>query len=128
MILLEKAQGKTSFKLTPTYSEGVVANLPAFVNLILNRRIWKKAPFKVQEILFESLAKLVTTHEYAAFNVLRFRSAKVMDKMIMMFQREEHTLPLSLAPSFITILRYIMTDPPCAEDLNVRLVFVLFLF
>lgn len=110
---------KTGPKLTQTYADGVVANLPAFINLILNRRIWKKASFQVQEILFESLAKLVTTHEHAAFNVIRFRSANVMDKLILMFQDEERNLPLSLATSFITIIRHIMTDPPCADDLSV---------
>jgi len=118
MITSEKTK-PTVLKLTPTYADGVVANLPAFINLILNRRIWKKASFQVQEILFETLAKLVTTHEHAAFNVIRFRSANVMEKLVMMFQQEERSLPLSLAPSFITIIRHIMTDPPCAEDLSV---------
>ena len=117
MIAFDKAKGKLTVQPPTTYFEGVITNLPAFVNLILDRRIWKKAPLRVQEILYESLAKLVTTHELAAFNVFRFRSANVSDKLLMMFQGED-SLPLSLAPSFITIIRSTMTDPS-VDDLGV---------
>jgi hypothetical protein len=41
------------------FSDGVVANLPAFVHLILNRKLWGSASVSVQEIVFESLARCV---------------------------------------------------------------------
>jgi len=47
----------SSSELSVVFTDGVVANLPAFVHLVLNRQVWKKAPEQVQEILFESLAR-----------------------------------------------------------------------
>jgi hypothetical protein len=111
-------QNKGSMKLqqTTTFAEGVVSNLPAFMYLILNRNIWKKAELSVQRMLYESLAKLVTTHEHATFNILRFREANVMEELLFMFQREAENLHHSLATALISVLRAIMNDPPCVED------------
>jgi hypothetical protein len=39
------------------FSDGVVANLPALIHLILNRKLWSDASVRVQEIVFESLAR-----------------------------------------------------------------------
>ena len=49
----------SAFGPSIVFSDGVVANLPAFVHLILNRKLWGSASVSVQEIVFESLARCV---------------------------------------------------------------------
>jgi hypothetical protein len=55
----EHAFASAAFGPSIVFSDGVVANLPAFVHLILNRKLWGSASVSVQEIVFESLARCV---------------------------------------------------------------------
>ncbi|ELR13959.1 Beige/BEACH domain containing protein [Acanthamoeba castellanii str. Neff] len=114
----EHAFASAAFGPSIVFSDGVVANLPAFVHLILNRKLWGSASVSVQEIVFESLARLVANHEQASFNIMRFREAGLIDIFMRMFKEEADTLCIGFAPTLMVILRSIMTDPPYLTDLQ----------
>jgi hypothetical protein len=61
----------------------------------------------------------VTNHEQAAFNIMRFREAGLIDIFMRMFKEEADTLCIGFAPTLMVILRSIMTDPPHLADLQV---------
>lgn len=114
--------GVTKSQRVPTYSSGVISNLPAFKNLLLDWKIWERSSPSVQKLLFRSLADLVATHELAAFNIKRFRQANVIEGFFRTLrQSDEEPFPLSLGPSIVTILRSVMTDSPSVKDLQVYL-------
>ncbi len=50
-------------------------------------RVWNAAPLRYQRLLFASLAELVSTHEYAAFNADRLREINLIDTLYDLMQR-----------------------------------------
>jgi hypothetical protein len=125
---IDEAMLSTVFRLvglkksmrTPTYSTGVVANLSAFKYILLDWNIWQRTTFPVQKLLFETLAELVSIHEYSAFNIRRFREANVVPTLFHIFREHQDSLPVGLGPYFITIIRSTMSEPPTAADLKVH--------
>eukprot|EP01119_Soliformovum_irregulare_P013684 TRINITY_DN3666_c2_g1_i3.p1 TRINITY_DN3666_c2_g1~~TRINITY_DN3666_c2_g1_i3.p1 ORF type:complete len:2431 (-),score=776.48 TRINITY_DN3666_c2_g1_i3:1776-9068(-) len=112
--------GLTRSQRNPSFSNGVITNLPAFKYLILDWVIWKRATASVQKLLFKSLADLVdSTHELSTFNIRRFREAKVMEIFFRMFQ--EFEIPGFLRSDLTIILKSIMSDPPSTSDLQMIL-------
>lgn len=101
-----------------TFTTGVVSNFPAFQHLLLDWQIWRRASFGVQQILFKTLAELVSSHEHSKFHVQQLRQAKALEQFFHIFK--EYDVPLSLGPYFITIIRSLMSDPPTRNDLLVN--------
>jgi len=101
-----------------TYSVGVLTNIYAFKQLLLDWRIWTNADHSVRKQLFESLANIVTEGpaNIVNFNISMFREAQVRNSLLLLFQQDEAMLSRSLEPALIKILRAVLEKEPSSSD------------
>eukprot|EP01114_Cavostelium_apophysatum_P014246 TRINITY_DN3646_c0_g1_i2.p1 TRINITY_DN3646_c0_g1~~TRINITY_DN3646_c0_g1_i2.p1 ORF type:complete len:2996 (+),score=922.89 TRINITY_DN3646_c0_g1_i2:247-9234(+) len=103
-----------------TYSGGVISNLLAFKNFLLDWKIWSRAQITIQKLLFESLAEAVSSNSMAAFNIKRFREAGVLELTFELF-RDNTAMSPDLGTYLISIVKSILADPPSTADIQIIL-------
>eukprot|EP01122_Echinamoeba_exundans_P007392 TRINITY_DN2266_c0_g1_i1.p1 TRINITY_DN2266_c0_g1~~TRINITY_DN2266_c0_g1_i1.p1 ORF type:complete len:3279 (+),score=338.37 TRINITY_DN2266_c0_g1_i1:138-9974(+) len=114
--------GLVKSKKRGTFSEGMIKNVEALHFLLLDWKIWSRAPEPVKVLLFRSLAEVASTSEHAQFNVSQLRTVKIRTLILMML--EEDDFPFNVAQSVVRLLQCLMHDPWNVADIKAIFRFV----
>lgn len=98
---------------------GVVTNTEALRSLLLDWRIWSRAPVSVQSSLFVNLRALVQNNVHAELNVLQLRRANLLDHILFMFHNQEYYAPVVAGP-LGDLVGCTLCKPPSSAELKVR--------
>lgn len=108
--------GVTRSKKRLTFSDSIIGNAEVLQHLLLDWKIWVRAPDSVQLLLFKSLSELASTSEHAHFNVLQMRTVKIRTILLMML--EDDDFPYSVAQHVVLLLGSLMHDPWNVADIK----------
>jgi hypothetical protein len=114
--------GLSKSKKRGTFSEGMIKNVEALHFLLLDWKIWSRAPEAVRVLLFRSLAEVASISEHAQFNVSQLRTVKIRTLILMML--EEDDFPVSVAHHVVRLLQCLMHDPWNVADIKAIFRFV----
>lgn len=104
-VLTEPEHELGGFLQIVSNSNAIVKNVLILQTLILDWKIWNDAPLMVQELLWQALESLVrSSNRWASFNVLQFKRARVVDKLLLALQ-----VVSSAAPFFYQSLDRVLT-------------------
>ena len=103
VVFNEPDQAQGGFLQIAPNSTAIVKNVLVLQTLILDWKIWSDAPLMVQELLWQALHSLVRSdHRWVSFNILQFKRARVVDKLLFALQ------VTSLFRQLQTLLRILM--------------------
>lgn len=85
--------------------------------LLLDWKIWSRCGPALQLILVRSLGDLVTSHEFANFNIRRCNEIGIVEKILGIFKN--FIMYSEVAKYFTVILRAVISDSPKGADLQV---------
>ncbi len=92
-VFLEPQNSSGGFLRVLPSSAAVVKNISILQTIIMDWKLWDKAPLSVQELLWLALQSLVRRdHPYVAFNVLQFKRVRVVEQLLIGCQVGPHDL------------------------------------
>lgn len=106
-----------------SYSDGVLQNIDAFRALLLDWKIWIRAPDAIRILLFKSISDSLIVNNYIDFNVYRMKEAKIRASLVMLL--EEDTFPFHLAQHVVSTLSHLMERPWCQSDIEALVKFLI---
>ena len=87
VIIGEPDEKEGGFMQIVPNSSAIVKNVLILQTVFLDWKIWSNAPLMVQELMWQALQSLVRSdHRWAALNILQFKRARVVDKILFALQ------------------------------------------
>eukprot|EP00794_Sanderia_malayensis_P020579 gene20579-22605_t len=98
-------------------STAVVKNISILQTILMDWKLWDKAPYSVQELLWRALQSLVRpSHPYLTFNVLQLKRARFVERLLIGCQeRQQHhnkSIPPNLSELYISVVKSLLGQPP----------------
>ncbi|KAK3092886.1 hypothetical protein FSP39_008387 [Pinctada imbricata] len=98
-------------------SEAMIRNVSLISELLLNWRVWERAPEGVLDLMFKALASLIREdHPHQAFNIKQYQSAGIINKLFSAYKERIQdglsSFPVDISQSVVSIVKSMMGQPP----------------
>ncbi len=103
---------------TSAVQDVFITNVPMLRHVLLNFRVWHRAPISCHAAVLSDLSDLVDRARcrYSTFNAMQLRRAGAMDLLLNVWQEDNEVMSKSIAEYLIRVLRLLIRESAHLDD------------